>query len=152
MQRQEIAALMPHQGDMMLLDRLVSRTPDEIVCLGWTPGDDAHPLREMDEDGRARIPASAALEYAAQAIALHGVLKGRGENVAPKSAFIAGLQDMRWRAAPLAAADWPIEMRARTLGGLGEAGAKYEVVVTDASGEEILRGEALVMFGGPGAS
>ena len=146
MQRSDIATLMPHQGDMMLLDRLEDWSQDSITCLGWTPGVNAHPLREITADGAAFLPASAALEYCAQAIALHGILKGQSGETGPKSALIAGLQNVRWHDAPLNEAHWPIRLFADAVGGLGDAGAKYAFRAEDQSSTALIRGEALVMF------
>ncbi len=64
-----IAAHIPHQGSMCLLDQVLSWDAEGIVC-----GSGSH--RAMDNPLRAhgRLGSACAIEYAAQAIAVHGAL------------------------------------------------------------------------------
>jgi predicted hotdog family 3-hydroxylacyl-ACP dehydratase len=55
-----IAALIPHQGAMCLLDRVVSYDDHAITCVAVNHGDASHPLRE---DGV--LPAICGVEFAA---------------------------------------------------------------------------------------
>lgn len=64
-----IAALVPHQGAMCLLDRVEACDASGIVCTATSHRDPAHPLRRG-----AMLPAVCGLEYALQAMALHGAL------------------------------------------------------------------------------
>ena len=64
-----IARLVPHQGAMCLLDRVAACDAARIACVTATHRDPAHPLRR---DGM--LPAVCGLEYALQAMALHGAL------------------------------------------------------------------------------
>lgn len=65
-----IAAHIPHQGRMCLLDRVLAWDAQRIACAATSHRDPANPLR--DEQGR--LGAAHAIEYAAQAMAVHGVL------------------------------------------------------------------------------
>ena len=67
--RDGIAALIPHQGAMCLLDEVLSFDGDSIVCRAASHRDAPHPLR----DGGV-LPAICGIEYAAQAMAVHGAL------------------------------------------------------------------------------
>lgn len=67
--RAAIAALIPHQGAMCLLECVERLDAEGILCTSTTHRDDANPLRR---DGL--LPAIAGVEYAAQAMALHGAL------------------------------------------------------------------------------
>ena len=129
----------------MLLEKLISWSEGNIECLGWTPGVEQHPLREFSTN-RDHLPAYNALEYAAQAVALHGILKGQGGKSHPRIAFIAGLQELSWRAKEITEADWPLKLKGVAIGGLGDAGAKYAIHVISAMDDVILSGKALVMF------
>jgi len=76
--REAIARLIPHQGAMCLLDRVESCDAEGIACVSATHRDIANPLRR---DGM--LPAICGVEYALQAMALHGALidgaaQGRG--------------------------------------------------------------------------
>ena len=67
--RAAIARLIPHQGAMCLLERVESCTEEGIACTSATHRDAANPLRRGDG-----LPAICAVEYALQAMALHGAL------------------------------------------------------------------------------
>ncbi len=71
--RDAIAALIPHQGAMCLLDEVLSFDSDGIVCRAASHRDATHPLR----DGGV-LPAICGIEYAAQAMAVHGALMDKG--------------------------------------------------------------------------
>ena len=75
--RDRIAALIPHKGAMCLLHEVISHDPDQITCRAVNHHDAAHPLRE-----NGTLPAICGVEYAAQAMAVHGALAG-GVNVSP---------------------------------------------------------------------
>jgi predicted hotdog family 3-hydroxylacyl-ACP dehydratase len=64
-----IAAHIPHQGNMCLLDQVLDWDCDRITCTSSTHRALDHPLRAHD-----RLGAACALEYAAQAMAVHGAL------------------------------------------------------------------------------
>ena len=85
--RDTIAALVPHSGGMVLLDHVVSWDGSFITC--WTRShlDPANPLRR---DGR--LAATCGIEYALQAAALHGALVAGG--VAQPAGFLAALRDV----------------------------------------------------------
>jgi predicted hotdog family 3-hydroxylacyl-ACP dehydratase len=67
--RDWIASHIPHQGSMCLLDQVVSWDSQGIVCSSGTHRDPDNPLR-----AHGRLGAACAIEYAAQAIAVHGAL------------------------------------------------------------------------------
>lgn len=71
-----IAAHIPHQGDMCLLDAVSEWSGEAITCTASSHTDPANPLRA---DGR--LGAANGIEYAAQAMALHGSLSA--DAVAP---------------------------------------------------------------------
>ena len=85
-----IAALIPHRGAMCLLDRMTSWSDAGIECIAVDHRDPKHPLRS-----RRGLLASAAIEYAAQATAVHGALcaKAAGQGAAP--GFLASARDVR---------------------------------------------------------
>lgn len=69
--RVEILALLPHGPEMVLIDAVERMTEESIVCLTGCHRASHNPLRL-----RRNFPAAAAVELAAQALALHGVLCG----------------------------------------------------------------------------
>lgn len=70
----DIATLVPHAGAMCLLDRVVSWDAATITCESASHVRPGHPLAR---DGV--LPAVAAIEYAAQAMAAHAVLQARAQ-------------------------------------------------------------------------
>jgi predicted hotdog family 3-hydroxylacyl-ACP dehydratase len=67
--REWIERHIPHQGRMCLLDEIVTWDPTRITCRSGTHRAPDHPLR-----AHARLGAACGIEYAAQAMALHGAL------------------------------------------------------------------------------
>jgi predicted hotdog family 3-hydroxylacyl-ACP dehydratase len=67
--RDGIAKLIPHSGTMCLLARLVEWDAQRIACTAVNHRDADHPLRTA-----SGLLSPTAIEYAAQAMALHGAL------------------------------------------------------------------------------
>ena len=64
---------------MCLLDRMTAWSPSAIECVAVNHRDPRHPLRSA-----SGLLASAAIEYAAQAMAVHGALAGRRRQAAAR--------------------------------------------------------------------
>lgn len=67
--REAIAALLPHGGAMVLLDRVTAWDAARIECRARSHLDPGNPLRRAGQ-----LSAVCGLEYALQAAALHGAL------------------------------------------------------------------------------
>lgn len=68
-----IAAHIPHQGRMCLLDRVLSWDEQQVCCVAQGHQAADHPLR-----AEGRLGIAVGIEYAAQAMAVHGVLLAGG--------------------------------------------------------------------------
>lgn len=79
-----IASLIPHAGAMCLLARVDAWDAEKILCAATSHTDPAHPLRSA-----SGLLASAAIEYAAQAAAVHGGLNARTTGRAGAPGFLA---------------------------------------------------------------
>lgn len=79
--------LLPHKGAMCLLDRVVSWDRRHILCAAVSHRAIDNPLRE-----RGRVHGICLIEYAAQAVALHGGLIGDA-STAP--GYLAAVRDVR---------------------------------------------------------
>jgi predicted hotdog family 3-hydroxylacyl-ACP dehydratase len=138
--RAGIAARIPHSGPMCLLDAMLSWTTDEIDCRAGNHSDAAHPLRLAD-----RLPAASALEYASQAMALHGSLCAPAGD-RPVPGFLASARSVQLHVARLDDAPGPLHVRALRLA--GDAGqAMYGFEVRDARARLLVDGRATVVFG-----
>lgn len=69
LERSWIEACIPHQGRMCLLDQVIAWDAERIRCRSGRHRDADNPLR-----AHGRLGAACGIEFAAQAMALHGVL------------------------------------------------------------------------------
>ena len=90
MTRDGIAALIPHSGSMCLLAQLEVWDMQRIVCLATNHRDVDHPLRT-----RRGLLAPVAIEYAAQAMALHGALIGQAAGTPATPGFLASARGVQ---------------------------------------------------------
>ena len=81
-----IAAHIPHQGSMCLLDAVLEWSAATISCRAISHRDPANPLRA---DGR--LGAANGIEYAAQAMAIHGALLA-GDNGPPRQGYLTSVR------------------------------------------------------------
>ena len=88
--RAGIAARIPHQGAMCLLERLVSWSPEGLRCTTTAHRDPANPLRTAHG-----LLAPTAIEFAAQAMALHGALIAPPED-GPRPGYLASVRGVRF--------------------------------------------------------
>ena len=103
----EIRTLIPHAGTMCLLDNVTDWDDKSIVCTTSTHRDKTNPLRR---DGR--LSSLNALEYGAQAAAIHGGLRARAAGMTAPACYLAALRDSmislrRLRFAPNAYSETP---------------------------------------------
>ena len=88
--RDAIAALIPHQGAMCLLDRVIEWDKDHVLLATSTHRLPENPLRL---DGRLR--AVHLCEYGAQAMAVHGGLSAQAEGRTARPGFLVSLRDVK---------------------------------------------------------
>jgi len=82
--RTQLAELLPHGGEMCLLETVESWDADSITCKAIGHRDPKHPLRS----GQG-LSAVCGAEYAAQAMAVHGALTS-----GVRSGMLAALRDV----------------------------------------------------------
>ena len=138
MTRTEIAQLIPHAGAMCLLDGVVRWDENRIRCVSGTHRDPANPLR-----AGGRLPAVCGIEYAAQAMAVHGGLAGKTRG-RPRAGFLASVRDVVCRRERLddLAASLFVEA-VRVLGDEDRVIYEFRVWAGD---EEVLSGRAAVVL------
>ncbi|MEC5384192.1 3-hydroxylacyl-ACP dehydratase [Uliginosibacterium sp. H3] len=89
--RQQIAARIPHTADMCLLDSVEHWDADGIRCHSQSHSNSDNPLREAGQLG-----AACGVEYAAQAMAIHGaLLAGLSDDTRPRAGFLASMRDVQ---------------------------------------------------------
>lgn len=86
-----IADRIPHQGRMCLLDGVLEADSERMVCSARNHHDSTHPMRTNN-----RLGSACGIEYAAQAMALHGAvlahLQGHG---GPDAGYLVSVRELR---------------------------------------------------------
>jgi predicted hotdog family 3-hydroxylacyl-ACP dehydratase len=137
--RSQIQSRIPHGGTMCLLDSVQRWDATTITCQAAATTA-AHPLAHTA--GTQGVPAVAAVEYAAQAAAVHGSLLDDTDS--PRDGLLAKLSDVELCAAGLDEAGGPLTIRAELLSRVA-AGCMYSFEVSDQRGC-VARGRLLVAF------
>jgi predicted hotdog family 3-hydroxylacyl-ACP dehydratase len=136
--RAEIAALIPHAGAMCLLDGVVHWDEERIRCVSRTHLDAGNPLR-----AGGRLPTLCGIEYAAQAMAVHGGL-ARGTRAKPRVGYLASVRGLACRRGRLDDLDGELVIEAERLMG-DEGRVMYEFRLM-AGESEVLSGRAAVVL------
>lgn len=144
-----IAAHIPHSGAMCLLDTVDAWDGTHIRCTATSHRDAHNPLRSQ-----GRLASVCGIEYAAQAMAVHGALAGDGtqEPAAadrPRVGYLASVRNVEARVARLDTFDAPLTVQAERMGGDGNT-VLYSFAVR-CGNELLLSGRAAVMLDASGA-
>jgi predicted hotdog family 3-hydroxylacyl-ACP dehydratase len=96
--RDWIATHIPHQGSMCLLDRVIAWDGTRIQCAADSHHAGDNPLRTY-----GRLGAACGIEYAAQAMAVHGVLLAQQSEArsAPRAGFLVSARSVALQVARL---------------------------------------------------
>ena len=108
-----IAAHIPHQGDMCLLDAVLEWSDTSIVCRAISHADPGNPLR-----AQGRLGAASGIEYAAQAMAVHGALIA-GDDAPPRQGYLTSVRSVSLHVARLDDLSGALDVRAERLSGDG---------------------------------
>jgi predicted hotdog family 3-hydroxylacyl-ACP dehydratase len=149
----------PHQGRMCLLDEVMEWDAQHIRCRSGTHRLPDHPLRSQ-----GRLGVACGIEYAAQAMAVHGALvagaladswgggalagsvarsKGKGRS---EVGFLAGLRDVRLHVLRLDDVEADLICEALLVAG-DHGSALYEFALrSEAQPQRLLSGRATVVF------
>ena len=135
----EIRTLIPHAGSMCLLDNVLDWNDESIVCVTNTHRDEANPLRRG-----GRLSALHALEYGAQAAAIHGGLRARAAGATAPPCYLAALRDAHLHVLRLDDLASPLEVRAQHL--FGDSGNTIYQCALSASGTPVAEGRVTIML------
>jgi predicted hotdog family 3-hydroxylacyl-ACP dehydratase len=134
----EIRSLIPHACAMCLLEAVAAWDEQTIACLTETHRDPANPLRRQ-----GRLSGWHAVEYGAQAAAIHGALCARAAGQTAPAGYLAALRDVRWFVPDLAAVNAPLEVAAQLLL-LGDAGHCIYTIQIGAAGQTLAEGRITI--------
>lgn len=111
----EIRELLPHTGNMCLLESVRHWDGVHIVCTAVSHRDTANPLRRD-----AQLPVIAGVEYAAQAVGVHGRLVSEKSDK-PAAGYLVSLRDLALHAQRLDDAGEVLTIEARRVAGGGDS-------------------------------
>ena len=131
-----IAALVPHAGPMCLLDAVLAWDMTTITCIASSHRSVGNPLAAND-----RLDAVCGVEYASQAMAVHGGLIGNGRR--PSAGYLASLRGVICSVERLDLLDGDLLVTAELLIAQG-ANAIYRFELT-CNAKPALSGRAAVM-------
>ena len=131
-----IAANLPHQGRMSLLEAIVAwdRTTLRARAAGHRAPD--HPLRRGGE-----LPVACGIEYGAQAAAAHGALVSQGPSA---RGFLASVRSVEFHVPRLDIVEGELDIEVEELGA-SDAGVLYRFAVSS-GGRALLDGRLTVAF------
>lgn len=135
--RAQIGALLPHAGRMCLLDELLGYGPEHIQCLARSHLATDNPLRVQD-----RLAVVCGVEYAAQAMALHGRLTSQAAT--PRAGFLASVRGLTCHVARLDEIRADLLIDARRV--MGEDSRVVYAFSLSAGGTLLLEGRAAVIL------
>lgn len=142
MNRCWIAARIPHQGAMCLLDEVMEFDPKSIRCRSGT-----HRLADNPLRSHGRLGIACGVEYAAQTMALHGALvpdSGTQDRGVVRAGLLASVRDVRAAVLRLDDIESDLICEARHVAG-DAATALYEFELRG-DGKTLLSGRASVVL------
>lgn len=139
--KEQLRALIPHAGDMCLLDTVEEWTADDIRCTTLTHLAPHHPLRRQE-----RLAGLHLVEYAAQAMAVHGALLAHGgERGTAQPGMLGALRDIRLFVTHIDTLSGPLTVNAKRR--LARAdGLVYDFKI-DNGGRLLCEGRVVVALG-----
>ena len=134
-----IESHIPHRGRMCLLDEVLSWDPARIRCRATSHRSPENPLR-----AHGRLGAASGVEYAAQAMAVHGAIMAHRTGKAARAGLLTSVRNLVLRVARLDDLEDDLIASAERLAG-DEDGTLYEFTLSCA-GRELLSGRAGIVF------
>ncbi|HHT8992417.1 TPA: hotdog family protein [Burkholderia cenocepacia] len=110
-----IAARIPHAGTMCVLDSVDAWDAERIRCTATSHRDPHNPLR-----AHGRLASVCGIEYAAQAMAVHGALLGAHE-ARPRAGYLASVRNVDAFVDRLDTFEQPLTVDAERMSGDGRS-------------------------------
>ncbi|HTD02946.1 hydroxymyristoyl-ACP dehydratase [Undibacterium sp.] len=142
----DIPSLIPHQRGMCLLEQVVSWDETWIRCLTSSHHNPAHPLRS-----KSGLLSVCGVEYAAQAIAVHGglIAAQQPDFRASSIGYLANAKDVSWSVDRLDDIDGDLQVDAEQL--ISEGGRSIYAFNLSAGGRDLMQGRIAVVLEGAAA-
>lgn len=133
-----IAARIPHAGTMCLLERVQHWDAEHIHCVASSHTHADNPLAQ-----EGCLGMSNGIEYAAQAMAVHGALLA-GQDTAPAAGYLTSVRDVQWEGERLDTLGPELQVHAQRLS--GDSNTILYGFRLEANGRTVLSGRASVML------
>jgi len=143
--RDDIARLIPHQGRMCLLDTVTDWDDNHIQCQAISHGACDHPLLAF-----GRLGAACGVEYAAQAMAVHGALVAQtlagdsAVSLSPRAGYLASMRGVTLYVERLDTIAGPLKVSAERI--TGDATTVLYSFTVQADAQILLSGRAVVVL------
>lgn len=137
--REWIESHIPHRGRMCLLDEVLSWDAVRIRCRATS-----HRLADNPLRAHGRLGAACGVEYAAQAMAVHGAIMAHMEGTQARSGLLASVRNLVLRVSRLDDIESDLIASAERLAG-DEGSTLYEFTVSG-GGRELLSGRASIVL------
>ena len=134
----ELCSLIPHSFDMCLLDRVESWDEHQIVCYSNSHSSLTNPLRREQNLSSVHL-----LEYAAQAMAVHGGLHGRKKGIQMTKGYLAALRDVKLHLCDLNTVKTELRIEAKKI--LSQDGNMIYTFSVSSAETELTSGKATVV-------
>lgn len=134
----EICQLIPHTGEMCLLDAVKSWDKNSIICTTNTHRKEDNPLRNSEG-----LPMLSLLEYAAQAMAVHGCLLAEKEGFVVREGYLAALRDIQLAQGRLSDIEDKLEIGVERI--YAEAGNMIYTMAIQAGNKILASGRATIV-------
>jgi len=138
--REWIESHIPHKGRMCLLDEVLSWDAARIRCRATS-----HRLADNPLRAHGRLGAACGVEYAAQAIAVHGAIMAATQKSTMGAGLLTSVRNLVLLVTRLDDLETDLIASAERLAG-DEGSTLYEFTVSSA-GRELLSGRAGIVFG-----
>lgn len=134
-----IASHIPHQGRMCLLEEVLSWDAVRIRCRAGS-----HRLADNPLRAHGRLGAACGVEYAAQAMAVHGAIMAQVSGTRARTGLLTSIRNLALRVTRLEDIDTDLIASATRLAG-DESSTLYEFTLAS-GGQELLSGRASIVF------
>jgi predicted hotdog family 3-hydroxylacyl-ACP dehydratase len=138
-----IESHIPHQGRMCLLEEVLSWDEIRIRCRATS-----HRLADNPLRAHGRLGAACAVEYAAQAMAVHGAIMAHLAGTRTRAGLLTSVRNLVLKVSRLDDLDADLIASAECLAA-DEGGTLYEFNVS-AGGGQLLSGRISIVFGAGG--
>ena len=137
-ERDEICGLIPHAGNMCLLDRVTEWDENTIICESSSHQLQSNPLRSSEG-----LSSVSLIEYGAQSMAVHGGLIARQQGGKIDNGYLAVLRDVSFDQLDVCKITNKIVIMAEKL--MSQNGSLVYQFQVSADGQRIIQGRATVV-------